>query len=73
MTDVVMPEVNCRVLAESLTALRPGIKVLYTSGYTDEAIAEQCELEVGRPLLDKPFKRDVLAKRVRELLDSRMS
>ncbi len=70
ITDVVMPEVNGRVLAESLTALRPGMKVLYTSGYTDEAIAEQCELEVGRPLLDKPFKRHVLAKRVRELLDS---
>jgi CheY-like chemotaxis protein len=72
ITDVVMPEVNGHVLARTLTVQRPGMKVLYTSGYTDDAIAEQCGLEVGRPLLDKPFKRNVLAKRVREILDSRM-
>jgi two-component system, cell cycle sensor histidine kinase and response regulator CckA len=73
ITDVVMPEVNGHILAENLTTQRPGMRVLYTSGYTDDAIAEQCGLEVGRPLLDKPFKRNVLAKRVRGLLDSRMS
>ena len=73
ITDVVMPEVNGHVLAEKLTAVRPEMKVLYTSGYTDNACVERGELEAGCPLLEKPFTGDDLAKRVREILDSPMS
>ena len=73
ITDVVMPEVNGRLLAETLTAVRPEMKVLYISGYTDDARGEQGELEAGCQLLEKPFTRDALAKRVRELLDSAVS
>jgi PAS domain S-box-containing protein len=73
ITDVVMPGVNGRVLAETLTAVRPEMKVLYTSGYTDDACIERGALEAGCPLLEKPYTRDALAKRVRELLDSPMS
>ena len=70
ITDVMMPEINGRVLAEALTTARPEMKVLYTSGYTGDACVEQGELEPGCPLLDKPFTRDALAKRIRALLDS---
>jgi two-component system cell cycle sensor histidine kinase/response regulator CckA len=47
ITDVVMPEVNGRVLAKTLTAVRPEMKVLYISGCTDNACVEQGELEAG--------------------------
>jgi len=70
ITDMVMPEINGRVLAQRLTAARPEIKVLYTSGYVGGAIVEHSELGVGYQLLDKPFTRYDLAKRVREILDS---
>ena len=73
VTDVVMPEVNGHVLAETLTAIRPGMKVLYTSGYSNHASVERVELEAGSPLIEKPFARDDLAKRVRDLLDSPIS
>jgi PAS domain S-box-containing protein len=73
VTDVVMPEVNGRVLARTLTAIRPDMKVLYTSGYSNHASVERVELEAGCPLLEKPFTRNGLAKRVRDLLDSPMS
>jgi two-component system cell cycle sensor histidine kinase/response regulator CckA len=70
VTDVLMPEVNGPALAKTLKALRPAMKVLYTSGYTDNSIVGHCELEPGCRLLEKPFTRNGLAKRVRELLDS---
>src|ERR1700674_2830817 len=70
ITDVIMPEINGRVLAQKLTTVRPEMKVLYTSGYTGDVCVEKGELEPGCPLLDKPFTRDALAKRIRALLDS---
>jgi len=70
VTDVLMPEVNGPALAKTLRALRPAMRVLFTSGYTDNSIVGQCELEAGCRLLEKPFTRNGLAKRVRELLDS---
>jgi signal transduction histidine kinase/DNA-binding response OmpR family regulator len=73
VTDVVMPECNGIVLARQLSALRPEMKVLYTSGYSTHASIEQGEREAGSPLLEKPFTRDGLAKGVRELLDSPVS
>jgi len=69
ITDLVMPETTGRVLAEKVTAARPQIKVLYISGYTGAACAEHGELGSGWPLLEKPFTRDILAKRIRDLLD----
>ncbi len=73
ITDMVMPELNGRVLAERLTTLRPTMRVLYTSGYADDAIVGECDREAGGPLLKKPFTSDALAKKVRGLLDSPMS
>jgi two-component system, cell cycle sensor histidine kinase and response regulator CckA len=72
ITDIVMPEVNGHVLAETLTAVRPEMKVLYASGYSDRA-GESGELEAEWPLLEKPFTREGLANTVRELLDSPVS
>jgi len=73
ITDLLMPQINGRVLAKTLTAARPEMKVLYTSGYSSVACVEQGELEPGCPLLEKPFTREALAKRVRDLLDAKMS
>jgi two-component system, cell cycle sensor histidine kinase and response regulator CckA len=70
LTDVVMPGINGRVLAERLAPLQPGMKVLYMSGYTDSFIAGHGVLEAGTHLLHKPFTQETLARKVRELLDS---
>jgi PAS domain S-box-containing protein len=69
VTDVVMPEMGGRELAQRLTALQPGLKVLYLSGYTDDAIVHRGVLETGIAFLQKPFTADVLARKIREVLD----
>ena len=69
LTDVVMPGVSGRQLADRLLRLRPGIKVLYASGYTDDAIIHHGILEPGIAYLQKPFTRDALALKVRAVLD----
>jgi len=73
ITDLVMPHINGRVLAKTLTTVRPEMKVLYTSGYSSDVCVEQGELEAECPLLEKPFTLETLAKRVRELLDAKTS
>jgi two-component system, cell cycle sensor histidine kinase and response regulator CckA len=73
LTDVVMPGINGRVLAERLVPLHPAMKVLYMSGYTDSFIAGHGVLEAGTHLLHKPFTQEALAKKVRELLDSNIA
>ena len=69
ITDVVMGDFSGRQLADRLQARHPGLKVLFISGYTDESIASHGVLDPGIRLLEKPFTADVLARRVRQILD----
>ena len=69
LTDVVMPGINGRVLAERLSKRQPGMKVLYMSGYTDSFIAGHGVLDPGTHLLHKPFIEEVLIRKIREVLD----
>ncbi|MFO0945089.1 MAG: response regulator [Planctomycetota bacterium] len=71
LTDVIMPDRSGRVLANELRARRPGIKVLYTSGYTDDAIVRSGVLAAKDPFVPKPFTPLTLARRVREAIDRR--
>jgi two-component system cell cycle sensor histidine kinase/response regulator CckA len=71
VTDVVMPGMNGRELANRLGVDYPTLEVLYLSGYTDDAIAHHGVLEAGIELLHKPFTPDTLTRRVREVLDKR--
>ena len=68
LTDVVMPEMNGRVLQQRLDELRPGLKCLFTSAYTADVIAERGVLNDGVNFLQKPYTRRALAERVREVL-----
>ena len=69
LTDVVMPNLGGAALARRLGALRPGLRVLFMSGYTDGAIVQQGVLEEGVVLLEKPFSGERLERMVREVLD----
>ena len=69
VTDVVMPGMNGRELADKLRLTRPSIKVLYTSGYTDDVIVHHGILDADVEFISKPFDRDALAARVRTILD----
>jgi signal transduction histidine kinase len=70
VTDVIMPQTNGHQLADRLRPQRPGMKVLFMSGYTDDAAVRQNVADSGQPFLQKPFTPSVLASRVRELLDN---
>jgi len=69
LTDVVMPEVNGRVLAERLAALFPSLKVLFMSGYSDEAVFRHGIIRPDTAFIEKPFSASTLTRKVREVLD----
>lgn len=70
VTDIQMPGIRGPDLAARIASLRPGIKVLFMSGYLDSATAGQEHLAANAALLDKPFSIEALVRKVRDLLDS---
>lgn len=70
LTDMVMPGVNGRAIAEAARASRPGIKVLFMTGYASDAVSDEDWLGPGMALIQKPLARDELAARLRALLAS---
>jgi two-component SAPR family response regulator len=61
--------INGRELAEQACEVIPGLKVLFTSGYTENAVVHQGRLKPGVQMLSKPYRRQVLARKLREVLD----
>jgi two-component system cell cycle sensor histidine kinase/response regulator CckA len=70
ITDVIMPEMNGRELAERARLIVPGLKVLFISGYTDDVILQHGILASGVPYLQKPITPEALGQRVRGILDA---
>jgi CheY-like chemotaxis protein len=70
LTDVVMPGVSGKALAEKLAQVQPGLKTLFMSGYTDQAITHHGVLDPGVAFIQKPFSPAALARKVRAVLDS---
>jgi signal transduction histidine kinase/CheY-like chemotaxis protein len=69
VTDVVMPNMSGREVADRLLEMKPALKVLYVSGYTDGTVVHHGELEGSTEFLPKPFSREGLAQKIRQLLD----
>jgi CheY-like chemotaxis protein len=70
LTDVVMPGVNGRELANRARTFRPNLRILFMTGYSQDTIVHQGRLDPDIELIEKPFRRDTLAARVRAMLDS---
>ncbi len=71
LSDIVLPGGSGRVLADELLAQRADLKVLFMSGYTEDVIVQRGVLTPGTPFINKPFSADILAGKVREVLDAR--
>jgi len=69
MTDVILPKMSGRALATRLSAVRPDMKILFMSGYTDDAIGQHGVLDRGVDFLQKPFHVIVMVRKIREVLD----
>lgn len=69
LTDIVMPRLDGRQLANQLVGIRPGLKILYMSGYTDDVLVDRGALARGTMLVQKPFTKSTLLRKVREALD----
>jgi CheY-like chemotaxis protein len=72
LTDVVMPETSGKEVADRVTELLPGLRVLFMSGYTDEAIVHHGVLDMNIEFIQKPFTPAALVRKVREVLDSEL-
>jgi two-component system cell cycle sensor histidine kinase/response regulator CckA len=70
LTDLVMPQMSGPALTEKLKELYPGIRIVYTSGYADDAIVRHGHLDPGMPFIQKPFSPNNLLQKVREVLDN---
>jgi CheY-like chemotaxis protein len=70
ITDLIMPETSGRDLAQTVTALRPGIRVLYMSGYSDNAVLRHGMLSPDMEFIAKPFTQELLLEKVRRVLDT---
>ncbi|HEU0104588.1 MAG TPA: response regulator, partial [Vicinamibacteria bacterium] len=70
LTDMVMPRMNGQELAHRITALKPEARVVFMSGYSDQAMGDQSTLEPGAVFLQKPFTMDALLKTIRRALDA---
>jgi two-component system cell cycle sensor histidine kinase/response regulator CckA len=70
ITDVIMPQMGGKVMAEWLKSSDPNLKILFTSGYTDDAIVHYGVLDPGVAFLSKPYTPATLARKVREMLDT---
>lgn len=73
LTDIVMPRIDGRELASQLVALRPNLKILYMSGYTDDVLVNRGRLTQAAILVQKPFTKNTLLQKVRETLDSQVA
>ena len=69
LTDVVMPEMSGPELANHMASLRPGVKIIFTSGYTDDAITRQGILDPKVAFIQKPYRPKALAKKIRQVLN----
>jgi YesN/AraC family two-component response regulator len=70
ITDVVMPKISGKQVAEQLKEIHPETKVLFMSGYTDEAIVHHGIVDSNIAFIQKPFSERALAEKIREVLDS---
>lgn len=68
LTDVVMPKMSGSIVAEKIAALRPGIKILFMSGYTNDAMVHHGVLGHGAPFIQKPFAPAALREKIRGIL-----